>query len=249
MELILLVFFIAITFIFPSLGADLNSEDYPFSFRLGYNKAITFMNNDQVVIFDVIEFSKTQTFDTVTLTGTSQCTTYTEKGAIYSGGYYFLSCYVSSTEFKINVYDLDFIYVTTFPSSGTYYFNPGSSVRFFIIRSSQILVGAAWINDNKLALAKMDHNNQINPVEFSLSNIGKNLDCIFVNKYQRIICGFPYKINDDDAQYTCALNIFNDTDAHGFKAAIYQIDECENHLAAKLSVPSDINEESDIFLP
>ena len=247
MELILLVFFIAITFIFPSLGADLNSEDYPFSFRLGYNKAITFMNNDQVVIFDVSEFSKTQTFDTVTLTSPSQCTTYTEKGAIYSGGYYFLSCYVSSTEFKINVYDLDFIYVTTLPSSGTYYFNSGSSVRFFIIRSSQILVGAAWINDNKLALAKMDHNNQINFVDFSLSNIGKNLDCIFVNKYQRIICGFPYKMLIGDAQYACALNIFIDTDANAFEGAIYKIEECENHLAAKLSVPSDINEDSDIF--
>ena len=126
---LLLVFFIKIPLLLFSSG-ELLGGDYPFSFKTGYNTAITFMTNRDVAIYNVAS-----PISPASLDATESCSSTEEKGAIYLDGYYYLSCLYGTNQFEIKIYDKSFIF---HKKRGPYTLKTGSSISFFIKYSSQV---------------------------------------------------------------------------------------------------------------
>ena len=137
MNLFLFIIFLAEIPILLFTNEYALAGDYPFSIKLGYTEAITFMNNKDIAIYTVGNANPT------TYSLNVACQTKEEKGAIYLNGYYYLSCLTSGNQFQINVYNHNFQHYKTYPvstASPNYYtYNPGSSIRFFIKQSNQVL--------------------------------------------------------------------------------------------------------------
>ena len=82
-------------------------EDYPFSIRLGYNEAITFLSSMKVALFNVKNMTNPLGPITYYGLGSEACDTTEEKGGIYLDGYIYLSCLdslVSKNAFSIKIY-------------------------------------------------------------------------------------------------------------------------------------------------
>ena len=226
--------------------------DYPFSIKLGYTEAITFMNNQDIAIYTVGNANPT------TYSLNAACQTKEEKGAIYLNGYYYLSCLTSDNQFQINVYDHNFQNViATYPASTAspnyYTYNPGSSIRFFIKQSNQVLVGVVWLSsdvDSNVILNLLEINEKeiISSSTYTPGNIARDVDCIYINKFQRIVCAFGYELNAQFQYYKCALNIFIVKDGSIETTSNFKTyDSCHYHHSRKLRLNSDLSESSVFF--
>ena len=260
-----LVFQTKISLVLLTQGTDLLG-DYPFSIKLGYNEAITFMDAGKVSIFKVNNLGTTSDpMIPSTLSPTpSECITFEEKGAIYLNGYYYLSCLENSgtepKKFKIKIYDNDFLKIAEVPDPNDldpspFSLDSGSSIRFFIIQSSDDLIGVAWFYENKLKIIQIKEKEKISSVEYSEIKFARDTDCIYMNKYQRIVCAFGLEKNGQYGQFICGLNMFyiklDDENNGEYKiistSNLKLFDSCMTHHSRKLRVISDPNEGSDSF--
>jgi hypothetical protein len=234
-----------------SSGFELEG-DYPFTLKTGDKTSITFMTNTDdpanpdekdVVLFnaDTPTSFTTQNLDEVCITGK-------EKGAIYFNGYYYLSCLdsLNSNQFKIKIYDNT--YVNKYIVPGTYTLKSGSSVRFFIKYSSKVFVCVAWLSDeNHLELIELDQGDIISQSSFTVNNIARDTDCIFVSSYQRIVCGFGF-LNQDLDIYQCSLNIFvGGEGVVDITSNLKIYEKCQSHHSRKLRADKDLSVGGDIF--
>ena len=204
---LLLVFFTKIPLLLFSSGNTLFGN-YPFSIKTGYNTAITFMTGRDVTIFDVdtspISQASLTSQDVDVDDGT--CSSTEEKGAIYLNGYYYLSCLYGTNQFEIKIYDKAFIF---HKKQGLYTLKTGSSISFFIKYSSQVFVGVVWFsNENTLELLEIDPDQIISPSSYTANRVARDTSCIFVSKYQRIVCGFGKPLGEAVDIYQCSINIF-----------------------------------------
>ena len=226
--------------LFSSLDnpANLNS-DYPFSIKKDQNTVIIFSNN-AITTFDLTKTQIPQDPLTKTdLSGPAECLSGEEKGGIYFSNYYYTSCYVSSsdtTKFQIKVYDLSFNLVYTFPSS--YAFT--SPIRFFLKEEKTTLpasppkIEATWLNNGIFNIAKFIYNSDsgVGTIEYSnylVEKMARDIDCIYISQYDRIVCAFGIKKVDT---YTCSVNIF--TEDNSFISNLKTWEVCNDHQSRKL---------------
>ena len=222
-------------------------EDFPFSLKKSYNEAVIFMNN-AIQIFDV---SRTTTLDPIKpipdpIPSGYTCLSGEEKGGIYFKGFYYTSCLTSqgSHNFEIKVYDINGNNVNPLTPFPTLTFSSGS-IRFFKKTSTEELVGVAWLNTNQFNIYQLNENGIYYSKSYTISNdIGDDIDCLYINKHQRIVCIFSYL--NSDGQYTCQANIFSGSEAN-FASNTKRLDGCVNHLSRKIRGNTDNNEDSDIF--
>ena len=230
--------------------------DYPYSIKLGYEEAVSFINPSYVTIFKVNKLERIindeEPFDTYNLDDDDPCITTEEKGGIYYDGYYYLSCLdsVGSTSFQIKVYkkkdDSTFERVESDPTHpiGTYNYNSGSSIRFFMVYSSEVLIGVAFLDGNLLRIKQIIKTTLKSEAAFTIENIARDIDCVYVSKYQRLVCAFGIL---SKGVYTCGLNIFSTSITQiEFRNNLKQFD-CQNHHSRKLRLNSDVNENTDFF--
>ena len=230
-------------------------EDYPFSLKKGYNEAVLFMKNS-IKIFNVSNTISSNTnpisyilpnheIDSSQPAYTFNCNSGEEKGGIYFKSYYYTSCLTSTNSFDIITYKYGDFDVTTITSLD-FTFSTGS-IRFFRKSSTEELVGVAWLDTNKFNIYQLNENGIINSYSKSYSigsNIGRDIDCLYINKHQRIICIFSYK--DNDNQHSCQVNIFSGSEAN-FESNTKTLEGCVDHLSRKIRGNTDNNENSDIF--
>ena len=76
--------------------------------------------------------------------------------------------------------------------------------------------------------------------------MARDIDCIFITKYSRIVCLFGIEIN---SQYTCSANIFtyDENDENIFTSNLKTWYICTNHQSRKIRANTDKNGETDIF--
>ncbi len=226
-------------------------DSYPYTIKTGFNEAVTLMNNQKVAIYKTTK--ENSGLDNKPL-GTD-CITGFEKGAIYFDGYYYLSCLESSDprKFRIKIFKKDFSIVTS--GSDIYTYDEGSSIRFFKINSEQNFVGAAWLeldNDNTKEITLVLCTPDSCPIKksFTISGgtIARDIDCIYISKFQRIFCGLGFY--STDGKYDCRINMF--TIAGGTIQQTAAVQEtrnqnCNNHYSRKIRGNSDVNVDSDFI--
>jgi len=220
--------------------------DYPFSIKKGYNEVAIFLKNS-IRIFDVSQTTTANLISNILpnsdpnypLVGFT-CDSGEEKGGIYFKSYYYTSCLTSSNSFKIINFKKGDSSVTTIPSSD-FSFSTGS-IRFFKISSTEELVGVAWLNGNIFNIFQLDQSGIKIEKKYTVSNIGRDIDCLYINKYQRIVCIFSYT----DSTPSCKVNIFSGSEAY-FTSNTKNLDGCVDHLSRKIRGNTDNNEDSDIF--
>ena len=227
------------------------TNGYPFSLKKGYNEAVIFIENS-ISIFDVTKTSEGEgpigsvISDDIRTTFT--CNSGEEKGGIYFKSYYYTSCLneVDVDKFKIIIYRQGGTEVKTITSSD-FSFSTGS-IRFFRKSSTEELVGVAWLDNNKFNIYQLNENGIIvgNSRGYTISSslFGRDIDCLFINKYQRIVCIFSYI--DSDGQHSCKANIFSGTEAD-FESNTKTLEGCVDHLSRKIRGNTENNEDSDIF--
>ena len=246
--LLILIFLANIPFLL-STSSEVLDGDYPYSIKFGYNEAVTFLSDNTISLFNVISLEITNYI----LPSTSLCKATEERSGIYLDGYFYLSCInnANPNEFQIKVYkkkegispitldDAEKIY----PNTGFYQFKSHSSIRFFVMHSDQVLVVAAWMTSGKLYLKQINGDNSESPSEFPVEGFGRDIDCIYVSKFQRLVCSFGL-FSGDKGIYECGLNIFKDAGEFVSNRRAY---DCSNHLSRKLRGNTDVNEDSDFF--
>jgi hypothetical protein len=219
-------------------------NDYPFSLKKGYNGAVIFMEYSM----KIFEVSKTSDpfGPTYSVMSDSDIASYTcnsgeEKGGIYFKSYYYTSCFVSPNKFEILVYkphDSGII------SSTIFTFTRGS-ISFFKKSSTEELVGVAWLDGNYFNIYQIDQRVIKRQKRYSIGiNIGKDIDCLYINKHQIIVCIFSYK--DSNEQHSCQVNNFSGTEAD-FESNTKTLNSWVDHLSRKIRGNTDNNEDSDIF--
>ena len=179
------------------------------------------------------------------------CLSGLEKGGIYHKGYYYTSCKTveDSFEFNVKIYKKDggaLIYCQTITSTeaGCQSFKDGSSIRFFKMISDEELIGVAWRSDSNFCLLILKGCEEKTQKHYSKTRIAKDIDCIYINKYQRIVCGFGFLKTDDE--YKPYINLFNGVG--GLTGEFSSIkDGCGNHHTRKLRVFSNDPENSHRF--
>ena len=219
------------------------SSDYPFSLKKGYNEAVIFME-DSIKLFDV---SNTASSNPVSSIRTFSCDSGEEKGGIYFKSYYYTSCLINATpnNFRISIYDRNRNIVIHLPIDPPYFTFSTGSIRFFKISSTEEKVGVAWLNGNNFNIYQIDQSGIKNYKIYSVSNIGRDIDCLYINKYQRIVCIFSYKSSATSA-HSCQVNIFSESEA-SFESNTKDLSGCVDHLSRKIRGNTDNNEDSDIF--
>ncbi|MBO6244361.1 MAG: hypothetical protein J6O41_07375, partial [Clostridia bacterium] len=211
-----------------------------FSFKTGYNTAITFMTNRDVAIYNVAS-----PISPASLDATESCSSTEEKGAIYLDGYYYLSCLYGTNQFEIKIYDKSFIF---HKKRGPYTLKTGSSISFFIKYSSQVFVGVVWFsNENTLELLEIDPDQIIPPSSYTANRVARDTSCIFVSKYQRIVCGFGKPLGEAVDIYQCSINIFYLKDKKIESQSNFKSFDCQNHHSRKLRANTDLSEDDAIF--
>ena len=224
---LILIFLANIPFLL-STSSEVLDGDYPYSIKFGYNEAVTFLSDDTISLFNVVSLEIT----IYKLPSTSLCKATEERSGIYLDGYFYLSCIndANPNQFQIKVYkkkegtldDAEKIY----PNTGFYQFKSHSSIRFFVMHSDQVLVVAAWMTSGKLYLKQINGDNSESPSEFPVEGFGRDIDCIYVSKFQRIVCSFGL-FSGDKGIYECGLNIFKDAGEFVSNRRAYG---CSNHL-------------------
>ena len=226
--------------------------DYPFSKKFGYSRGITVMNPknqpEDIALYNLIE----DRINIEYIKLSDSCIATEERGAIYSRGYYYLSCLknINSNQFQIKVYDYDFQKVKTYPSPTTYYtLKNEASISLFIKYSFQEYVGVVWLSAEKLLeLLEIDETDIISksnyPIEY---DIARDTDCVFISGPQRIVCGFGLLLNNQADVYKCAINIFKVEDKKIKTTSNFQSEECKNQHSRKLRANNDLNENNTFF--
>ena len=102
-----------------------------------------------------------------------------------------------------------------------------------------------WLDGNYFKLYQIDQRVIKHQKTYSIGiNIGKDIDCFYINKHQRIVCIFSYKYSNE--QHSCQVNIFSGTEAD-FESNTKTLNGCVDHLSRKIRWNTDNNEDSDIF--
>ena len=251
MKFIIILFLINIPFFSAYDNPTSLPSNFPFSTKKDNTKSIIFMK-DSITIFDV-----TKTIDALepleehvlqTATETNICPSGKEKGGIYLDEYYYTSCLNRDNDyqFQIKIFDNNFELFKTFPSDDDYYSFTSGSIRFFKKDTSPELIGVAWINNGHFHIVELNHNEIKIYRHYPVSNMARDIDCIFITKYSRIVCLFGIEIND---QYTCSANIFtyDEGDENIFSSNLKTWYICTNHQSRKIRANTDKNGETDIF--
>ena len=249
MNLILIIFLINISIFlcYTSLNGN-----YPYSIKYGFTNAVTFMDAQKISIFT--DNNNSPSLDANSFT--KDCLTRTEKGGIYLNGYYYLSCRnnlaPNDYKFKIRVINKDstsLSQVYEYPEDENTYedFDQGSSIRFFIINSNKIRVGVSWLYNKKFYIILCDRDKCDYKTEITMDNSARDFDCIYMSKFQRLLCGFGIL---SDGVYDCNINIFNVKDEGIDSISNLKSSPdipCNNHHSRKLRGNSDVNIVSDFF--
>ena len=224
-----------------------SDNPYPFSIKKGYNEAVIFMEN-YINIYNLSNtFSSSGPVTKHYYPDNHDllCISRKEKGGIYFKSYYYTSCLRDATnlnEFQIKVYDHDFNNENTYPSDSSFYTFTRGSIHFFKISSTEELVGVAWLNDDGLNIKLLDQTSIKNENIFPTTSFDDDIDCIFINKHQRIVCIFSYI--DSNNEHLCNVNIFSGIN---FESNVKTFEGCINHLSRKIRGSTGGNEDSDIF--
>ena len=209
--------------------AALNS-DYPFSIKKDENIAIIF-SYDYISLFDVTK--TTLATDPLERHYIPPCPSGEEKGGIYYDEKYYTTCLDQSdnTKFRINIYDSNFaLQSSTDPYSFT------SPIRFFIKDTSPIGVEASWTNNGMFNTIKFQNGVFTQHIDYPVDKMARDIDCIYNNDFNRIICAFGIKVEHEEA-YSCSVNIF--TDGSMFISNLKTFQLCNNHHSRKIKLDND----------
>ena len=100
-----------------------------------------------------------------------------------------------------------------------------------------------------LNLLEINEKEIISSSTYTPGNIARDVDCIYINKFQRIVCAFGYELNAQFQYYKCALNIFIVKDGSIETTSNFKTyDSCHYHHSRKLRLNSDLSESSVFFL-
>ena len=183
---ILFIINISIFLCYESFGGN-----YPYSIKYGFTNVVSFMDDKLVAIFTDESVPPLDSNNIAT-----DCLTRTEKGAIYLNGLYYLSCLdptPNNYKFNIKVFNKDngLLEEYKYPNDGTYLgFNQDSSIRFFIINSNKIRVGVSWLNGDKFYIILCNREKCDYQTEFHMEHFARDFDCLYMSKFQRLVCGF-----------------------------------------------------------
>ena len=113
-----------------------------------------------------------------------------------------------------------------------------------MIHSSEVLIGVAFLDGKFFRIKQMIKTTIKTESEFEVENIARDIDCIYVSEYRRIVCSFGFLSN---GIYECGLNVFTSSITQNeFKNNFKQFD-CKNHYSRKLRLNSNINEDTNFF--
>ena len=237
--LFILNFLIIIRFRFSqpsssSLNGDLISN-YPYSIKLGYNEVAIFMEN-YITIYRVAD--DIYDFKLDNLISTCNCQSKGEKGGIYLNGLFYTSCLDDPNlgKFKIKVYN-NIITSDPLPSAtcqvitSSFDFYTSSTIRFFKVSAEEELVGVAWRYNNKFYLLFLSGNAIKDKGEIDITNMARDIDCLYIRKHQRTVCVFGIKTGDYE-KFVPHINIFKNCEmTSNFKVLN---NDCTNHHSRKI---------------
>ena len=240
----IIIFLFKIIFCSYKNPSSLTSK-YPFSYKKDNSISVIFMEN-KIAIYNVNKLLDNA--EPLEEHDIDECNSGKEKGGIYLNKYYYTSCKIPNTnDFKIKVYNETFHLVKTFPENNNNYTFSSGTIRFFSKKIKPEIIGVVWVNNGEFNMLKLNHTKIKQYRHYPVSNMARDVDCLFITYLNRIVCIFGII---KKGIYACSANIFTYDDDNAediYTSNLKTWEVCNNHYSRKIIKDTDNNPDSTIF--